>query len=78
MEVLIRGGADTEAADERGWTALHHATAILDIEMAKASLHSDGCTLCELKGLWQVLLEEGANIEAPDDKGRTPLLVADE
>ena len=72
----IRGGAKTEAADERGWTALHHATAIPDIEMAKASLHLDRWTFCAQKKPLQVLLEEEANIEARDDKGRELLLVA--
>ena len=59
VERAIRAGANVNAANENGWTALHFA-----------ALYNDDPEVVKL------LLENGANIDARDEYGDTPLMNA--
>ncbi len=60
MEVLVQAGAELEAVDAAGRTALHYAAE----------------TRFEANRVVALLLESGAAVEARDGEGRTPLCLA--
>ncbi|CAH1791761.1 unnamed protein product [Owenia fusiformis] len=88
LKILIQNGADFEACDEGGNTALLHACHDGNTEVAEVLVKHGAdvnCTdilwrtplmLCQNGNLCQLLLDHKADIEATDDDGNTALLHA--
>jgi ankyrin repeat protein len=73
IELMIRHGADVNISDHRGSTPLLQS---LDLYRSYLDLTSEGCCqkACYSNGeVVRVLLSAGANVNAIDDFGRTPL-----
>jgi ankyrin repeat protein len=67
---LLKKGADINAADDKGRTALHHA-------MLMHAVWSDGkSVVSKRKPILELLLANGATLEARDKEGNTPLHAA--
>ena len=64
LELLLDDGAEINTNDDGGSTPLHHLS-FCDFDSERGSV--DGTCL---------LLEHGANIDAENNKGETPFLVA--
>ena len=89
VEPLLRqGGADLDAKDELGWTALHHAVSKGHLEVAKLLLDRGAdVDLADKKGraplsfaaanghldVAKLLLDRGADVDVRDEWGRTAL-----
>jgi ankyrin repeat protein len=90
---LIERGADVGAKTDDGWTPLHLASSMKELEIAKLLLergadveakNNDGWTPLHLASEYnrietaKLLLDAGADLEAEDDTGWTPLHWASE
>ncbi|HNX77448.1 MAG TPA: ankyrin repeat domain-containing protein [Candidatus Rifleibacterium sp.] len=88
--LLVKAGADVNAIDEDGYTALMYAASKNEPELTRSLIKagadvnaraSNGQTPLMAAVLYgpetvAVLLESGANLEATDEKGFTPLMIA--
>ena len=82
---LLAGGADTGAADDFGWTSLHFAVSMGELRIVTAILEAEGdpspqtengltpLHLAAEPGMVEALVAAGAEIDARNDLGRTPL-----
>ena len=91
VEALLEAGADVEAKDSHGWTALHiaamegHSAVVKVLLEAGADVNAkdntDGTALLNAAmighyAIIKTLLEAGANVEAKDNHGWTALSLA--
>lgn len=82
---LLAGGADTGATDDFGWTSLHFAVSMGELRIVTAILGAEGdpspqtengltpLHLAAEPGMVEALVAAGAEIDARNDLGRTPL-----
>lgn len=73
---LLDAGANIEAKDNEGMTPLHIAVRLNVTNKTRALLDAESNTDSEVMNAIQTLLSAGADVEAKDVNGRTPLLVA--
>jgi ankyrin repeat protein len=75
VELLLSAGADINAKDGYGTTALHRALDI-EVENSKYKYDVEGAVTTPSTAITGILVEHGADLNAPDYKGRTPLQLA--
>jgi ankyrin repeat protein len=68
-KLLIEKNAKVDAADNDGWTALHHAATNAQLELSKWVIENTNGWLEVVK--W--LIEKNAKVDAADNHGRTVL-----
>ena len=62
-QILVREGADIDAAGDDGWTPLHYASRYGEVEIVKVTPNHPRCVLLNILNR-QMLIREGADIEA--------------